>query len=192
MAFVIFEMNKSKKAILFEYEEFWNQFELSQKKNKKLMANEFDTIKIIQPNIISEMMIVMMDKDIEIYAKELTSLTFYSFWEIIKNNDKVKKCKVYMEVFDKNYNNNISYLSLFKDSESNKNDMEKFLKDSLEGYRQKEMIGYLVMIVQGLLAYTKMDGKHITKVLASIKSLIDTFDQLLNDELTAGLDYLEK
>ena len=97
-----------------------------------------------------------------------------------------------MEVFDKNYNNNISYLSLFKDSESNKNDMEKFLKDSLEGYRQKEMIGYLVMIVQGLLAYTKMDGKHITKVLASIKSLIDTFDQLLNDELTAGLDYLEK
>lgn len=192
MAFVIFEMNKSKKAILFEYEEFWNQFELSQKKNKKLMANEFDTIKIIQPNIISEMMIVMMDKDIEIYAKELTSLTFYSFWEIIKNNDKVKKCKVYMEVFDKNYNNNISYLSLFKDSESNKNDMEKFLKDSLEGYRQKEMIGFLVMIVQGLLAYTKMDGKHIAKVLASIKSLIDTFDQLVNDELTVGKDYLEK
>jgi len=192
MAFGIFEMNKSEKAILFKYEEFLKQFELSQKKNRKLMANEFDTIKKIQPNIISEMMKVMMDKDIEIYAKELTSLTFYSFWEIIKNNEKVKKCKVYMEVFDKNYNNNISYLSLFKDSESNKKDMEKFLKDSLEGYRQKEMIGYLVIIVQGLLAYTKMDGKHIANVLASIKSLIDTFDQLLNDELTVGKDYLEK
>lgn len=192
MAFGIFEMNKSEKAILFKYEEFLKQFELSQKKNRKLMANEFDTIKKIQPNIISEMMKVMMDKDIDIYAKELISLTFYSFWEIIKNNDKVKKCNIYMEVFDKNYNNNISYLSLFKDSEKNKNDMEKFLNDSLEGYRQKEMIRYLVMIVQSLLAYTKMDGKHIAKVFASTKTLIDTFDQLLNDELTAGKDYLEK
>ena len=79
MAFGIFEMNKSEKAILFKYEEFLKQFELSQKKNRKLMANEFDTIKKIQPNIISEMMKVMMDKDIDIYAKELISITFYSF-----------------------------------------------------------------------------------------------------------------
>ncbi|MCB9207662.1 MAG: hypothetical protein H6611_10220 [Ignavibacteriales bacterium] len=185
-------MSKSNKNVLFKIEELWNQFELSQKKDKKLIANEFDIVKKIQPNIISEMMIVLIDKDIEIYAKELTSLTFYSFWNIIKNIDKVKKCKIYMEVFDKNYNNNISYLSLFKDSESNKNDMENFLTDSLDGYRQKEMIGYLVMIVQCLLEYTKMDGNHIAKVFASIKSLFDTFDQLLNDELKLGIDYLEE
>ena len=99
-------MSQPKEPALFKFQELWDQFELGRKKDPKILANEFDTIKILQPNIISEMMVVMLDKDIEVYAKEVTSLTVYSFWQLIKNNDKVKRCKVYMEVFDKNYNNN--------------------------------------------------------------------------------------
>ena len=185
-------MSQPKEPALFKIQELWDQFELGRKKDPKILANEFDTIKILQPNIISEMMVVMLDKDIEVYAKEVTSLTVYSFWQLIKNNDKVKRCKVYMEVFDKNYNNNVSYLSLFKDAEKDKNDMENFLKDSMDGYRQKEMVGYLVMIIRSLLAHTKMKGSEIVKVLASIKSLFDTFDQLLNEELKQGIDFVEK
>ena len=53
-------MSQPKEPALFKFQELWDQFELGRKKDPKILANEFDTIKILQPNIISEMMVVML------------------------------------------------------------------------------------------------------------------------------------
>lgn len=177
-------------AVIFSYSEIKKSME-EIRKSPAFFNTEFDRMQEIQPNYLFLLMQMVEDDHLDLYSKELISRLFMAFWTTISQKERVKRFQIYMEVFDKNYENNRAYLLLFHNLENDEKELALFMEQSFEGNKQKESFMLLSEIVSELLKNSGLNGSEIAKIFCTVKSCVDSYEQLLNDRLKAGIDYIE-
>jgi len=145
---------------------------------------EFDAtskeLEVLQPNLFQHIIFALKAEDLNQDQKDFMIEFIVPLWILMKDYPIFMEKIIELEVYDKEYKNNVNYfrnIGLSKDSD----ELGEFVTMAYEGYRQKQLFLMVFHIFFHDNTFSNLPLNNNLNWFCVTKSLIDVIDRVLND-----------